>query len=149
MELLVGMIISSIVIGFGYSGYSLIYRQFLSFKKMKTETIQAAQFQFVFNTDLYNSEKVFFQEGKVDLRKKERIIQYQFGDSLVYRTNNNVTDTFNIKARELSAHYTLNGQTLIDRLSFKARILNEEESFSFCKIYSAETLIRQEQAHED
>ena len=145
-ELLVGMIISAIVIAFGYEAYAMIYKQYLSFKGVKKELVNTVQLNSTMNTDFINATVVHFHDNKLMLDYEARkSIQYEFEDSLVLRTDGEVTDTFKLAAFNIVAQpaiYNSEEQaTIINGIFYDAKILGETEHFSLTKDYSAETLM--------
>lgn len=146
MELLVGMIISSIVIGFGYGTYALVYKQYLSYKTVKKEIVEAMQLNSILNSDFAAAENILFNENKLTIDKKDNIyLQYDFNDSIVLRKENEITDTFKIVPVAITASFIFPEQkAVVSTFSFQAKLLDETEGFVFTKNYSAETLMNYE-----
>lgn len=146
IELLIGMIISSIVIGFGYAAYSLIYKQYLGYKNVKERLVETAQLNQILSNDLLNAENISFDENTLSLLKKNpNILQYQFLDTLILRKENEVTDTFRISPVNIQTTFLLrDNKTFLKQFSFDADALGEKEHFTFTKNYSAETLMNYE-----
>lgn len=145
-ELLVGMIISAIVIAFGYEAYTMIYRQYLSFKGIKKELVSTVQLNSTMNTDFINASLVHFHDNKLILDFQERkSVQFEFGDSLVLRTDREITDTFKLAAFNIVVQPAISNSeeqtTIISGVSYDAKILGETEHFILTKNYSAETLM--------
>jgi prepilin-type N-terminal cleavage/methylation domain-containing protein len=146
LELLIGMIISSIVIGFGYAAYSLIYKQYLGYKKVKEKIVEITQFDHVLTTDITAAETISFNDNTLSLYGKDsKTLQYHFQDVLILRTENETTDTFKIAPVHLKTDFFLPGKTIfVTQFSFDAETLEEREHFSFTKSYSSETLMTYE-----
>ncbi len=147
MELLVGMIISSIVISFGYAAYTLIYKQFISYRHTKEKVMELAQFDQVLSNDLLRAEVVYFHENALQFFQKNaiRTLQYNFYDDLILRKENELTDTFKISQAQLKMHFLLpDKQLFLDQLSFDTDVFGEKEHFTFDKTYSSETLMNNE-----
>lgn len=146
MELLVGMIISSIVIGFCYMSYSIIYKQYKSYKILKLEIVETIQLNSILNTDFINAETVLFDNDKLILNSANRSqLQYDFNDNYILRKDGEVTDTFKLSATEILPGYLLESEqiptSIVNNFSFDAKVLGEIEHFRFTKNYSAETMI--------
>lgn len=146
MELLIGMIISSIVISFGYGAYSLIYKQFLSYKKVKKEIVDVMQLNSILHTDLAKAELISFNENKLTIDRKDDLpLLYDFNDSIILRKDIDVIDTFKIAASTVTIAFSFPEQkAVVNSFSFDAGVLGETEHFSFEKKYSAETLMNYE-----
>lgn len=146
MELLVGMIISSIVIGFGYGVYSLMYKQYSSYKIVKREVVGAMQLNSVINNDFSNAEIISFSDNKLTINRHNKLpLQYDFSDSLILRKDNEITDTFKIVPGAIVANYIFPDQKAIVKIfSFDTQVLKEAEHYTFNKDYSAETLMNYE-----
>lgn len=149
LELLIAMIISSIVIAFGYEVYSIMYKQFLSYKKAKTEIVNTMQFNTVLTNDFYNSEEITFNENTIAVfRKNNEPLHYTFNDNYILRTRNEIMDTFKITATNIQEKFVFKNEqmqsTLINELSFDALQSGEIQHFLFEKNYSAATLLNME-----
>jgi prepilin-type N-terminal cleavage/methylation domain-containing protein len=143
VELLVGMIISALVISFCYSAYTIIYKQFLNYKNIKTQLVNAMQLNTILTTDFITSESVFYNEDKLVLNSLDKsFLIYSFNDGYILRTQNETTDTFKLVADEFKISYLSEiSSFLVNEISFDATVLNEKEHFNFYKNYSAETAI--------
>lgn len=148
LELLIGMIISSIVIGFGYAGYTLIYERYLNYNQTKKGIIDVIQLNSVLNNDFINAESAQFGTDKLILYyetapRKE----YDFKEKYILRKDGEQTDTFKLEAATIIAGSGTGGEQielLVTELSFDAVIHQEKMHFHFVKNYSAETLINLE-----
>ena len=149
MELLIGMIISSIVISFGYGSYTVIYKQFLSFKEIKKDIVEKMQLNTVINSDFMNAELVNYHDKKLTFtRIQSNPLEYEFEDSLIVRKDQDVKDTFKLTSENIISKPILMNETgdtaVINTFSFDANVLGEKEHFEFTKIYSAQTLMNYE-----
>lgn len=147
LELLIGMILSSIVIGFCYTGYSIIHKQYLNYNTIKRQNTSAIQLNSILNTDFINAESIMYGTDKLILNSDNKVqLQYEFKQDYILRSANGLTDTFifspvNIKPEYLKESTSL-PLAIINEFSFDAVILGELEHFHFVKEYSAETMIR-------
>lgn len=146
LELLIGMIISSIVIGFCYMSYSIIYNQYMSYKILKLEIVETIQFNSILNADFISAETILFNENILILNSTNRSqLQYDFKDSHILRKDGEVTDTFKLIATNILPQYLIESErsipTIVNNFSFDAKVLGEVEHFNFSKNYSAETMI--------
>lgn len=148
MELLIGMIVSSIVIAIGYSTYAIIYKQFSSYKLVKNQVVECMQLNTVLQNDIQGAEFVFFNEDQLKLDSGDKMISYHFMDSLIVRDANEQADTFKLRNTDLIPSYAANGggigEGLINGLILDITINENIEHFTFMKIYDAETLMKYE-----
>jgi prepilin-type N-terminal cleavage/methylation domain-containing protein len=144
-ELLVGMIISSIVIGFGYAGYTLIYRQYLNYSVTKRGIIDVVQLNAILNNDFITSESAKLEMDKLILNYENGLQkEYSFGEKYILRKEQEYVDTLKIGVMNVIANRNGDEQVtdlLISELSFDAVIHEETMHFHFIKSYSAETFI--------
>lgn len=144
MELLIGMIISSIVISFGYMAYTLIYEQFLNFKKVKGTIMETTQLNTTFSRDIRHAEIISAEEENklILLNKNEPELHYEFYPDFILRTRAELTDTFKVAATNIQQQFLFpENKMFLQQVSFDAAVMNEPESFHFTKSYSSETLM--------
>ncbi|MCW3071756.1 MAG: hypothetical protein JWO44_1646 [Bacteroidetes bacterium] len=139
MELMIGMIIGSIVVGMCYSGYSLILGQYGNYKKTKQQVNENMRLHTALSSDFKRSEQVEYREGQLLITLDSSVIGYNFSPALITRTDHEMTDTFHIEAKELKPGFLNNnaGSAIITGLSFNADILGETAPFYYSKNYSA------------
>ena len=145
MELLIGMIISSILIAFCYSAYSIINKQYLNYKAIRQEIVKSMEFNAVMNNDFANAEIVTFENNTLKMKRRNSLdLEYCFNDKYVVRKETEVKDTFKLFAMNIVANCLAQaGQSLliVDDFSFNTKISSTTEIFHFTKKYSAETLV--------
>ena len=143
MELLIGMIISSIVIGFGYATYALIYKQYLNYKSVKEQLVETVQLHAALSTDLRYSELISFHDDKLTFYPKNAPeLTYRFYDDWITRTDRELTDTFHIAVTDIRKQFIFpDNELFVKQFSFEATTLKEKEYFNFVKNYSSETLM--------
>jgi prepilin-type N-terminal cleavage/methylation domain-containing protein len=146
IELLIGMIISSIVIGFGYAAYSLIYKQYLSYKQVKEKVVEITLFKQVLSTDMQQAAIISFSENTLSLlNKNKNPLEYHFYDDFIVRKEKELSDTFKISASNVKTNFLFQDQLIfVNEFSFDANVLDEKEHFTFAKNYSSETLMNYE-----
>ena len=145
MELLIGMIISSILIAFSYSAYSIIYNQYLTYRNIKKEVSQTMEFNAVFNTDFQNSEFVTFDGNNLTLvRSNSSSLEYIFQEKFIIRKDNEVKDTFQLNNTDIIVKYPVYKEQslqIVNEFSFNSIVNGLPEIFHFLKKYSAQTLM--------
>ncbi|MES2140745.1 MAG: prepilin-type N-terminal cleavage/methylation domain-containing protein [Bacteroidota bacterium] len=147
LELLIGMILSSIVIGFCYTGYSIIHKQYLNYNNIKRENTNAIQLNSILNTDFVNAGYVMYDGDKLILNSENKDqLQYEFKENYILRSTSGLIDSFMFSPVNISPEYLKESTRLplaiINEFSFDVVILGELEHFHFIKEYSAETMIR-------
>lgn len=153
MELLITMMISSIVIGLCYSAYSFTYKEFLLFKKVKQEVVDAMQFNSLLNSEFQNAEKIVYSEHQLLFYfENNNTLSYELNDSLIIRKESEIIDTFHLKATNVKASFLFENDSvpisLINDFSFDAKVLGEAEYFHFTKNYSGETMMNYESSNQ-
>jgi len=147
MELLIGMIISSIVIAFSYGAYTMIYKQYLNFKQTKMKLMDVSQFNSVMQNDFIRANAIHFKENNLLLTNEKNVItlQYKFLDTYISRTDQEVIDTFHLNTENIKSNFIHSSGAIttdiINELSFESLVFGEKEYFTFVKTYSAETLL--------
>ncbi|HET6227841.1 MAG TPA: prepilin-type N-terminal cleavage/methylation domain-containing protein [Bacteroidia bacterium] len=143
IELLIGMLISSIVITFGYLAYRFTNEQYLGYKQIKEQLVEVSQFNTVFSEDLRRAEIVSSTANTIEMYYKQiPALDYEFAADYVVRKANALTDTFNIAAVRIEQQFVFpEERVFLQHLSFEATILKETEQFNFTKAYSSETIM--------
>lgn len=146
LELLVGMIISSIVIGFCYMSYSIIYKQYLNYKILRKEIVETIQLNSILNTGFVNAETVEFNSNRLVFNSQNGSqLQYDFTNNFIIRKDREVIDTFKLAATNVIAKDYMESEqsamAIINDFAFDAKIAGETVHFHFTKNYSAEILV--------
>lgn len=146
IELLIGMILSAIIISFAYSCYSILAKEFLSYKDVKKQINETITLNSILNNDFVNSEFIYYKDDVLTIEKKGSKQEYSFLENTILRTDGEVTDTFHFSASKINIGYLKesdhSAQILVNDFSFVAKVLDENESFYFTKNYSAETALK-------
>ncbi len=146
MELMIGMIISSIVAVICYSAYSYTIRQYYVYKEEKSKVNEIMGLRMALLSDISAAGTVSCNNKKITIKSDSATIVYVFGDSSITRTINEHTDTFNLNVLQLNSSVISSNplqDTLISSLSFRAKTKTDTCTFQFNKQYSAATLIKQ------
>lgn len=151
MELLIGMIIGSIVVGCCYFGYSIIWKQFGDYRNMKHEINAAMQLNEVLLNDFSRSQEITFSDNKLKMELDSSAITYEFNDSVIVRITPEAADTFHFATTELQSEFIgpgFSGGT-VKSFSFSTGVLGEREIFNFDKTYSAAFFMNHQDKTED
>jgi len=143
LELLIGMVISSIIITIGYTSYRVIYKQYLNYKLTRKEMIEVAAFQNEFQNNFYNAEVVKAEENAICFEfSGDKKIKFTFFDTFITREINELIDTFKIENNNRVKVYIDENNTEIKAFMFNSTLFNEPIVFSFQKQYSSEYYIK-------
>ena len=148
LELLVAMVISSMVIGASYFTYDIIYKQFLNYKQVDRNVLDALTFRNVLNYDFATGEFIYKMNDGISITKfdgTER--QYAFSNGTIIRSAGSVKDTFYLNCSDWKYHeleITSVFQPLLTKLEIILAINDEPGEMSFTKQYAADLLMRVE-----
>jgi prepilin-type N-terminal cleavage/methylation domain-containing protein len=148
IELLITLILSGIVIGFGYGAYSMIFRQFSDYRVESKKTNDVLNFESVFKYDFaVSSTHELLEETRVILGGNDREVVYQWGKPGVLRIEKGNTDTFHLNLSRVSM--SLFGNPVdtgeFDRIIFELEMNKGTKStIEISRTYSAEELMSME-----
>lgn len=151
MELLIGMIISSMIIASAYYAYSIIYDRYEQYRTIKKKIMESQQLQSVLNNDAYICDRISFDGNTLLLLKKnDKSVNYRFYDDVITRTENELSDTFAIAPVNIKMEFHFpEHKQFVEQFSFETRILDEQAFFSFTKAYTSELLMNYKRMNED
>lgn len=146
MELMIGMIIGSIVVGFCYTGYRFIFRQYLDYKKVKEQVNEAMFLNTALTRDFSRSLFVEYKGNSLYIKSDSAQTEYKFTEQYILRNERDVSDTFHLAVKEIAPVFINRdentGAEIISGFSFSADVLGQQETFQFSKIYSAAFLMQ-------
>jgi competence protein ComGF len=105
LELLVGMIVSSIVIAATFSAWRIVSQQHLLYRTRHDASREASFFCSALRRDLASSQVAFGATNGLWLNKNERIIHYKVGDDVVLRNDQQQVDTFYVVINKWTCSY--------------------------------------------
>jgi prepilin-type N-terminal cleavage/methylation domain-containing protein len=145
MELMIGMIVSSIVTGMCYSGYMLISRQYQDYHKLKEQVNESMQLYTVLANDIAKSRSVLYANEHLQLEGDSVSLNYFFTDDCILRNVNEITDTFRYAATDIQAVPVAEkgNAGLIQTFSFSVKMFDEATTFLYTKQYDAAALIKE------
>jgi len=151
LELLVAMVISSLVIGASYFTYDIVYRQFLNFKNVDRNVLDALTFRNVLNNDIAAGEFVYKASDGIHIVDFESVeYNYSFRDDLIIRNVGTARDTFHLRTGEVK-YNEIEGASIAKRLLDKLEIViivnDAQNTLSFHKQYGADLLMLAEGAN--
>lgn len=101
LELVIGMVISSLVISMVYVIYDNISRQVIEYTKQQDDLVEYHQFQSLFSKDVQLSKSIDIDNDKhIALEVKNKEIHYFFEKEKIIRKSVTI-DTFNLKVLEV------------------------------------------------
>lgn len=151
LELLIGMIISSIVISLGYMTYFIVYKQYVNYKETRETISHIMQMKTVLTDDFSTAHTIISplkDQLKLNNEKGIAAVEYDFSARYITRKEGAEIDTFHLISSEYVPLYvdpTKNEYLpLITGFSFDAMVLGEKEHFVFTKQYAADVMINKE-----
>jgi prepilin-type N-terminal cleavage/methylation domain-containing protein len=149
MELIVGMIISSIVIAMAATGFRIVKVQFMEYKKTNDRIQQWTTLEYLLSKDAAECDRLErVNKNSFVARYPLDEITYRGMKNAVLRTQANMTDTFNIGPSEMEMHLfndrALTENGLIYKLGLKMKTSGESQVYYLTKQYSAQTLMSEE-----
>lgn len=146
MELMIGLVVSSIAISSGYMLYQFTLKQYNDYKKVRTELVEFASFYSELENNFYHSEKIYFKDNKLQFDGGIiNNIKYEFSESYVLRISNNSVDTFKVEcSRFNAAKVNSHSNNLVSDVSFVVKFREEYYDVDLNKRYSAKEIIETE-----
>lgn len=153
IELLITLIVSGIVIGFGYGAYSMILQQFNDYRMESQRSNEVLTFESVFKYDFStSSSREVKDETRVILTGKGREVMYRWGTPGVLRIEKGNTDTFHLPLKGVSMSLFGNPVFMggFDRIIFELE-MNEgiESTIEISRTCSSEELMIMEEAKKE
>ena len=147
IELIITMMISSIIITFGYYSYFLLNNQF---NKYHTNSTNINEYYLLSTTlqrdfDRANLIKDTIDNKHLILKSDSTVIYYLIVDSTIMRGLNGNIDTFRIRGDIADVQYVNDSLNLIKEITFNATLNNQLLPFSITKKYSSKELMQGEQ----
>jgi Tfp pilus assembly protein PilW len=149
LDLLVGMIISSLVIGFCFMSYFIIYKQYLNYRTTKQVISDVVLLNTVISSDFIRSNKITTgNENELILdNETKQVINYHFTPEFIIRQTGETVDTFKINSSNCIPVYVTDMEneklSLLTGFSFDSNVLGEQEHFNFTKYYGADVIINE------
>jgi prepilin-type N-terminal cleavage/methylation domain-containing protein len=145
MELIVGLIISSVVIAMAATGFRIVQMQFVEYKKANTKVLQLSTLEFLLCKDAEECSRLEkLDDNSFAARFASKEIIYKVADASILRTQGYLTDTFNIGLRKMEISFSnkpvLAEKGLIDMVGLKMGTVEGPQSCYITKLYSAKTL---------
>ncbi len=148
IELVVAMIISSIVILTAFESYIITNMQCSDYRKKSTLIGREYQLSMVLDKDCFDAKTIYLNSDSDLVCKYDRLpeIVYLFKNNYVLRQVGARTgDTFNFALTHIQASFENKplqpGNTLIDRFSAEAKVLNKNVYMCVRKEYAADVLM--------
>ena len=145
------MVISSLVIGASYLTYDIVYRQFLNFRQVDGNVVEALTLRNVLNNDIAAGEWVYRANNGIRIVDFEGTeCTYTFGEGLVIRDVPTGRDTFHIATTDVKYNGMDGpsvGQGLVEALGMVITINGAQNTLSFHKQYGADLLMLAEGAN--
>ncbi|MBI4946038.1 MAG: prepilin-type N-terminal cleavage/methylation domain-containing protein [Bacteroidetes bacterium] len=150
IELLVVMVLSAIVISFGYLGYGMVQKNYLGFRSSAVRINESAKLQSALSYDVDNCHYLSGDTKElIFVFEKNKMVTYLFLDKVVIRAEGQVRDTIHAEIKNISLKYGQkpiagNLGQIIDEILLECNLEGEQEIFSYFKLYPADVLMSQE-----
>ena len=145
IEVIVAMIIGSLVISFSYKGFSLMNENFTRYAELHRSIMDDYRLEALMEHDFGGARLIETEDQGFLFTEVGVKITYRFLKTQVVRSQQPISDTFNVAARGIKTHtcsHEGGSKRTIDELSFFA--LKEEDTlhFNFHKEYASDILIQ-------
>lgn len=147
LELLVGMIVSSIVIAATFSSWRIISRQHLLYRTRHDASQEASFFCSALRRDMALAIAARGSNDELWLTKSERTLHYRNGNGYVVRDDQQKTDTFFVDVSKWVCSYhtqPLNDNGTTDRIELEIQVNQTPLSLVLVKPESAEEKMKHE-----
>jgi prepilin-type N-terminal cleavage/methylation domain-containing protein len=143
LELLIGMVVSTIVVAIGYAAYTVVYKQYLQYKLLREEMVEIAAFKNEFQNNFYHSKIIKADDNSIYFEfSNNKKVKFTFFDTFITRQVDGLTDTFKVENNNRVKVYIDESNTEIKDFVFNSILFNEPIVFSFQKQYSSEYYIK-------
>jgi prepilin-type N-terminal cleavage/methylation domain-containing protein len=151
IELIIGMIIGSIVVGSCYTGYSFVLKQYYNYKQTKDTINEAMLLHTLISTDFNNARILSYKENNLQVALDSVNIMYSFEDSFILRKESDVIDTFYLQPKAIHFSFLKENDlgNIIDELFFEVTIFDETKKFHYSKQYSSDILMKYSSNYND
>lgn len=123
MEIMIVMIISGIVISFGYSAYTFIQSRSGTFSEITRRDVSLQKTVALLERDVFRSCRIIALNGNELLFVGEDTVDYHFNPEYLLRRSGTITDTFNIPVNKCSFQFQRETLTegLVDKIDLSIR----------------------------
>jgi prepilin-type N-terminal cleavage/methylation domain-containing protein len=149
MELIVGLIISSVVIAMAATGFRIVDVQFMEYKKTNGRAQQWTTLEYLLQKDVSSCTRLEkLDESTFVTRYTLKDIVYRQNSGAIIRTQDKLTDTFNIGLSKMEIslfnNRGLTEKGLIQKLELEMKTSEEPQVYYITKKYSAQTMMNEE-----
>lgn len=149
IEVLVAMSLSGIVVSASYFCYNTVTRQFSSFRKANSEAMHVVLLRSLLAQDICSLPYMKANsEYEVELFSDKRKVSYSFDTDHILRTQNTLTDTFDLRTEGLQMLFEREkpqaGMGIINELSFTVQFPDTACAMHFMKEYDPGIMMKQQ-----
>ena len=127
LEAMVSILLSSLLVLFTFSIYGNFNQYYFIYTQQTDRLNTTVNFRKTFNNDWNNALLVKGSDEELLLTNKEKLVRYEFQDSIVVR-NGNVRTTFTLIPKDISIERELNSENVT---KIKLELENNNQSFLF------------------
>jgi hypothetical protein len=139
MEFTIAMVLTSLVVSFGYQATGMFSKQGRSSGNTSDEYNAITTASYLLERDMLQCSEVVVSGAVLECWFPSRVISYQMDGEKLMRTDGDATDTFLFRVEEVE--FTMAGMPVadgrMDHLKCRFRGKKGSYDFSFLKVYSA------------
>ncbi|HKC66691.1 MAG TPA: hypothetical protein VKG26_00535 [Bacteroidia bacterium] len=140
MNFVVGMIITTIIMTSFYEAYQYMNEEVDLYRNQNNSILDALNFEVNMNKDMLRAETIIrLSEDEIQICNSNDKYYYQFNDTYILKTINDVTDTFKIAVNNLK--FETENFELVKKITFSSKLDDKEIMYNFSKDYSAEQIV--------
>jgi competence protein ComGF len=143
-ELLISMLIMSVVVLVSYVVLSSLTRQLHLFIETEETLLTYASFKNTLKREVFESKLITVENNKISLKFENKIINYTFDESFIYRKDSRIgkVDAFSLRIEKIRPIFIkkIKGK-IISSLILDLHLFKEKTSIIFTKKYGADIVI--------
>lgn len=147
MELVIGLLISSIVVGMVYYGLFVFNRQWISYQKKSAGETDFLLFKSTLGRDIEEAAVItdtLDKKGINIITKDDVRLGYRTGDGYIVRMSGEALDTFYNKVAITDVQYVSDSVPLVKKISLHLLVDGEIVPLSYYKEYASSELMSAE-----
>ena len=145
LEVMVTMVISTIVIGGGFSAYEMSVKQYKLYEHISSVMNQVSAFHSVFERDIADSKTILARDRAIECIQKDKTVWYEFRGDYILRNLTSARDTFHVENDSLLLSFKNTEQSnvggLVDRVKVRISLKGEKQSIIINKLYGADCIM--------
>ena len=153
LEVMVTMVISTIVIGGGFSAYEMSVKQYKLYEHISSVMNEVSSFHSVFERDIADSKTVLARDRIIECIQKGKTVWYEFRGDYILRNLTSTRDTFHVENDSLLLSFKNREQAsiggLVDRVKIRINLKGEKQVIIITKLYGADCIMAKTMAEKN